>query len=113
MEDLGNFIKRVRNEKNLTQEEIAEEAGLARSYISKLEDGKFKSPSALILTKLAKGLGISEETIFQIAGYIPFTEKSDLPPLDIYLRTKYPKLSEQAIYEIILLKKVIEEKYKK
>jgi transcriptional regulator with XRE-family HTH domain len=113
MSKLADFIKKVREEKKLSQERVADEAGLARSYISKLEDGKFISPSAFVLTKLAKGLGVSKEAIFQTAGYISATEDHNLPPLDVYLRTKYPKLSEQAIQDIELLRKVIEEKYKK
>ena len=113
MNRLAIFIKKVREEKNLSQETVAAEAELARSYISKLEDGKIKSPSAMVLVKLAKGLGVSQESIFQEAGYVPQDDKSDLPPLDVYLRTKYPKLSAEAIKEIEFFKKVIEERYKK
>ena len=110
---LGIFIKKVRQEKRLSQEKVANIAGLARSYISRLEDGEFKSPSAMVLIKLAKGLGVSHEALFQAAGYTPEIQKSDLPPLDVYLRTKYPHLSEEAIKDIEFFRSVIEEKYKK
>lgn len=110
---LGTFIKKIRKEKKLTQQEVAITAGLARSYISRLEDDNFKSPSAMVLIKLAKGLGISHESILQVAGYTPKIENTSLPPLDVYLRTKYPGLSEQAIKELEFFKKFIEDKYAK
>src|SRR6266496_5854618 len=97
---LGEFIKKVRAEKKLTQEYIASKSGLARSYISRLEDDQFKSPSAMVLVRLARGLGVSHEAIFQIAGYIPKIEKTGLPSFDVYMRTKYPEFSEEAIKEI-------------
>lgn len=110
---LGQFIKKVRVEKKLTQEEIASKSGLARNYISRLEDDQFKSPSAMVLVRLARGLGVSHEAIFQIAGYIPKMEKTDLPSFDVYMRTKFPELSEGAIKEIEFYKEFIKQKYKK
>ncbi|SRR5260221_1102864 len=110
---LGGFIKKIRTEKRLTQEEIAVGSGLARSYISRLEDDQIKSPSAIILVRLAKGLGVSHEAIFQVAGYIPKMEKTDLPSFDVYMRTKYPEFSEEAIVEIEYYKDFIRKKYKK
>lgn len=110
---LGEYIKHQRTEKKYTQEELAHESGLARSYISRIEDDQFKSPSAMVLIRLAKGLGISHETIFHIAGYIPEIEKTNLPSFGVYLRTKYPGLPEDAINEIEVIKDYIEKKYKK
>ncbi len=109
---LGEFIRKIRAEKNMTQEQLAEKSRLARSYISRFEDDQFKSPSAMVLIKLARGLGISHETIFQVAGYTPIIAKSDLPSFDLYLRTKFPKLSEKAIEDIQFYKTVVEKKYK-
>lgn len=112
MESLGKFIKRIRHEKKLTQEEVAKAGGLARSYISRLEDNDFKSPSAMLLVRLAKGLGVSHDTLFHVAGYVPKMDKTNLPSFDVYLRTKYPNLSEAAIKEIELIKDYIEKKHK-
>src|SRR5690242_14761505 len=97
---LGAYIHKLRTEKRLTQEELAEKSGLARSYISRIEDDQFKYPSAMVLIRLAKGLGVSHDTIFQIAGYIPKMGDTDLPSFDVYLRSKYPYLSEEAIKQI-------------
>jgi transcriptional regulator with XRE-family HTH domain len=110
---LGQFIKKVRDERKITQEELSESSGLARSYISRFEDDQFKTPSAMVLIKLAKGLGVSHETIFQIAGYTPKIAQTDLPAFDLYLRTKYPDLSEKAIEDIQIYKELITAKYKR
>lgn len=110
---LGDFIKRVRTEKRMSQEDLAKAANLARSYISRLEDGQFTSPSAMALIRLAKGLGVSHDELFQAAGYLEQVEKDSLPGMGTYLRQKYPTLSEQAIKDIELAKEFIEQKYGK
>lgn len=109
---LGEFIKKVRVEKRMTQEQVADISNLARSYISRLEDNDYKSPSAMVLIKLANGLGVSHEAIFQVAGYMPEINKTDLPSFDVYLRTKHPNLNEEAIKEIDIIKNLIIKKYK-
>lgn len=39
-EDLGRFLARVRQDRGLTQEELAEELGVSRRYVSEIENGK-------------------------------------------------------------------------
>ena len=39
-EDLGRFLARVRQDRGLTQEQLAEELGVSRRYISEIENGK-------------------------------------------------------------------------
>jgi HTH-type transcriptional regulator/antitoxin HipB len=39
-EDLGRFLARVRQDRGLTQQELAEELGVNRRYISEIENGK-------------------------------------------------------------------------
>lgn len=109
---LGEFIKKVRTEKGMSQEDLAKAAGMARSYVSRLEDNQFKSPSAMVLIRLAKGLGVSHDELFQAAGYLEQVEKDTLPGMGTYLRTKYPSLSEDAIKDIEMAKGYIEQKYK-
>jgi transcriptional regulator with XRE-family HTH domain len=111
-QSLGQFIQKVRTDKKITQEQLAISSGLARSYISRMEDDQFKSPSAMVLIRLAKGLGVSHDTIFQIAGYIPKIAKTELPSFDVYLRTKFPKISEQGINDIEFYINAVEKRYK-
>jgi len=38
--DLGRFLARVRERRGMTQEELAEELGVSRRYVSEIENGK-------------------------------------------------------------------------
>ena len=39
-EDLGRFLARVRQDQGLTQEELAQDLGVSRRYVSEIENGK-------------------------------------------------------------------------
>ncbi|MDB5438455.1 MAG: putative HTH-type transcriptional regulator y4dJ [Caulobacteraceae bacterium] len=51
-------IKRLRTERELSQEELAHRAGMDRTYISQIERG-VKSPTVETLEKVANGLGVT------------------------------------------------------
>lgn len=53
---LGARIRELRTAKNWTQEDLAGECGLDRSYVSGLEFGR-RNPTYLNLLKIAKTLG--------------------------------------------------------
>ena len=55
--DFGKALKRLRKERNLSQEKLADLSGLDRSYISILERN-LKLPSLNTILALASGLGI-------------------------------------------------------
>jgi transcriptional regulator with XRE-family HTH domain len=55
--DFGKALKRLRKERNLSQEKLAGLSGLDRSYISILERN-LKLPSLYTILALASGLGI-------------------------------------------------------
>jgi transcriptional regulator with XRE-family HTH domain len=59
---LGKAIKRHRLEKGLSQERLAELAGLDRTYISVLERG-VKSPTVDTLERLREALGTLPEAL--------------------------------------------------
>jgi transcriptional regulator with XRE-family HTH domain len=50
-------VRQLREAKDWTQEHLAGEAGLDRSYVSGLEVGR-RNPTYLILLKLARVLGL-------------------------------------------------------
>jgi transcriptional regulator with XRE-family HTH domain len=50
-----NKIKIFRNDKKLSQKELAEKAGVGRSYLSCLENGK-RNPNTKTLSKIAAAL---------------------------------------------------------
>ena len=55
----GNHLKALRRKKNLTQEKLADLAGLEYKYIQRLEGKKPSSPTLNSLEKLAKAFDIS------------------------------------------------------
>jgi transcriptional regulator with XRE-family HTH domain len=63
---LGKNLKRIRNEKGVTQERLQELSGLDRGYISGVERG-VRNPSMRNVEKLAKALkvSVSDLTNFQ------------------------------------------------
>jgi len=51
-------IKRIRFDKNLTQEDVAKRGKLKQSVISEIETGKRKNPTLDTMERLAAGLGV-------------------------------------------------------
>ena len=62
-ERLGEHIKRLREVRRLTQDELATRSNLAADTIRRLEHQEF-SPSLRTLRKVCKGLGISVAALF-------------------------------------------------
>ena len=61
--DLGSRVRDLRKARNWTLEQAAQQAGLARSTLSKIENGQM-SPTYDALKKLAGGLDISVPQLF-------------------------------------------------
>lgn len=55
--DLGRRIKELREQQGLTQQGLADKAGLSRIYVQKLEAGERESPSWDALERIAQALG--------------------------------------------------------
>lgn len=66
----GEYIKHLRNEKGLSQRDLAEKSGVSNAEISRLETGERKKPSPTVLKALHPYLGVSYEELLQRAGYI-------------------------------------------
>lgn len=61
---MGYAIKRFREEKGLSQEELAKKSGVSRNLIARLESGNLKKTSTETLFKLAKALDKKVNDIF-------------------------------------------------
>lgn len=55
---VGRNVRRIRIEKGLTQEQLAERAGVSQFYISLLETGG-RNPTVVSLWELSQALGVS------------------------------------------------------
>lgn len=64
---LGAAVRRVREAKGISQEKLALEAQVDRSYVSHIETGK-NNPAVLTLVKLAGAMGISVADLVGQAG---------------------------------------------
>ena len=67
MTELGDLIKRARQRKRWTQEDLANKVGHKASYISRIEKGEPRG-SEEILFNIAKALEISPQMVFDTAG---------------------------------------------
>ena len=56
-EQVGINVKRLRREKGWSQEDLADECGLHRTYISGVERG-IRNPTVLVIDKIARTLGV-------------------------------------------------------
>ena len=63
---VGRNVKRVRQEKGLTQEQLAELSGFSQQYISGLEQGR-RNPTVVSLYELATALGVSHMELMRSA----------------------------------------------
>lgn len=59
---LARNIKKIREKKQISQEELADRAELYRTYIGHIENGRY-SPSAFVVYKIAKALKVSSSDI--------------------------------------------------
>lgn len=80
--DLAARVRELRKERGWTLEQAAVQAGLARSTLSKIENGQM-SPTYEALKKLAEGLGISVPQLFtppskgQVMGRMAVTRSGE------------------------------------
>lgn len=63
IKSIGAKIAEIRREKSFTQEELAGEAGIDRSYVSDIERGKTNTTLAIILT-ISEVLSIDPKQLF-------------------------------------------------
>ena len=66
-ETLGNRLRALRAERDLTQAALAEAVGVSRKTINTVENGVF-TPSTTLALKLAAALGCRVEDVFYLSG---------------------------------------------
>lgn len=62
---LGQIVRLRREQKNLTQHQLADKAGVDRNYIGMVERGE-RNPSYLSLLKISQGLDLSLEELLTL-----------------------------------------------
>ncbi|ULO05169.1 helix-turn-helix domain-containing protein [Paenibacillus sp. 19GGS1-52] len=70
----GEYLRKLRNDKKLTLEQVAKSAGFSKGYLSNIENGRRGVPSPEILKKLAVALETQYMELMQAAGHVPEAE---------------------------------------
>lgn len=65
-EYITNAVYTLRTKKGLTQEELAEKAGITRQTVISIEKGHY-TPSVLLALKIASVFRVSVEDVFKIS----------------------------------------------
>ena len=60
---MKNRLEQLRKQRNIRQEQLAEELGVSRQTIGSLENGRY-NPSIMLAIKIARYFGMSVEEIF-------------------------------------------------
>jgi len=89
--EMGETIKQLRASVPLTLKLLAENSGVSSAHLCRIEKGE-RFPSARILRKIAKPLGVSETELLVVAGYAP-AEPSAEAEIPRRLKTKVFELS--------------------
>jgi len=64
LEILGENIRQERNNQNMTQEQLAEKAGISSVFLSQIENAR-KIPSLETVYKIVSSLGVTMESAFK------------------------------------------------
>lgn len=63
--NIGENIKKRRTKLKLSQEDFAQKSGVKYTTLTKIESGVIKTPSVLMVEKIAKALEVSIEELIK------------------------------------------------
>jgi len=92
--DIGQHLRKLREERDLAQNDMEKRTGLPRTYISRVENGH-TVPSLEILQKLADALKVPLYQLFY-EGEVPPPEKASARVTKKLKRAKKERMSEDA-----------------
>ena len=73
---MWNRVKEMRTQKGMTQEELADSAGVSRQTIISIESGRY-NPSIMLAYKLSTTFGLSIEELFLCAEQIDREDQNE------------------------------------
>lgn len=104
---LGAYVQQLRLERSLSVRALATRAKVDFSWLSRLEHGRYTSPDARSLWRIARALDVEVADLYLEAG---FGDARGLPGFGPYLRAKY-QLPDEAIVQLEAHFALINEKY--
>lgn len=70
---IGWNLRRLRKERDITQEDFATDSGIDRGYISGVERG-VRNPSVLVLVRITEAIGVDIAELFDVEKAEEFSE---------------------------------------
>jgi transcriptional regulator with XRE-family HTH domain len=115
--NLGRMLKQKRQSVSLTLRDVSQVSGVSASHLGRIEKGE-RFPSADILQRIARPLGLSESEIFTMAGYLSsgeggrettatIVEQSHLDPYVAKVLGQEPVELQRAVIGILTILKSI------
>ena len=109
LERLGDFVRRIRNEKGLSLADVSTQSGLfgpriSASYVNRIETDPNRNPTAASLKSLAHGLGIPVTELFAHAIRPMSHDEAD----ELALVTRFSELSPRRKADVLALIQVLQ-----
>lgn len=104
---LAARVRGLRIMRGMGVRELARAASVDATWLSRLEQGRYSSPDARLLSRLARALEVDVEELYLAAGY---SDGRGLPGFVPYLRAKY-ELPEEAVTQLEAHFELLNEKY--
>ena len=103
-ETLGDFVRRIRKEKNLTLADVSEQSArfgqrITAGYISRIENDPKRNTTADRLTALANGHGVPVEELFARAAGLSVSSRKSSD--ELHLITRFRELSPQRKVDVL------------
>lgn len=97
-QSFGDYLKKLREDRNLTLRDVEREAKVSNAYLSQLERGDREVPNYKVLSRLAELYGISVTKLMEVAEGEAKGEKVETSvesPNIEFLSRGYEKLSPE------------------
>ena len=107
-QNLGNLIKQQRIRIGLTLEALAAKSGVSLGHLGHIEKAQ-RYPSAKVLRKIAKPLGLDEDELFTLAGYLAMEHLVSPDQEKHKLRAELDILLNRVIADTNRIKKIIQQ----
>lgn len=109
MRNLGERIRALRTEQGLTLPTLAEQSGLSKGLLSKLENNEESNPSLATLHKIVKALNATLSDVLetekaQLKRFVPEKQPSWQRGLVAYLRDQGKELDQDILNAIYVLR---------
>jgi XRE family transcriptional regulator of biofilm formation len=98
---IGDSIRQLRVAKGLSISELAERAGVAKSYISSIERGIQKNPSIQTLDKISRVLGVTTQQLLSLDTQLQTPDPLDEEWLELAKQMAASGISKEQFREFL------------